>query len=148
MRILALDPAESTGYALVDLIDGHADIYEYGFIEVDKSSGYQGDHCIDLMKQISDIIKTADVEYVCIEDYFFSQKFANGCNANASYRTALHILCRQLKLPYEILNISLWKKYVAGRSTPIPSPRISHALSEPLACRVFRSTRTAADLFG
>lgn len=118
MRILALDPAESTGYALVNLNNGHADIYEYGFIEVDKSSEYQGDHCLDLIKQVKEIIKAEEIELVCIEDYFFSQKFANGCNANAAYRTALHILCRQLNLHYEILNVSLWKKFVAGRSTP------------------------------
>jgi Holliday junction resolvasome RuvABC endonuclease subunit len=110
MNILAIDPGESCGYALINLDGTHADIYEYGFLEVDKSSEYQGDHCLDLMQQLTDIIKRENIESVCVEDYFFSQKFANGCNVNAAYRTASHILFRQLKLHYEILNISLWKK--------------------------------------
>ena len=37
---------------------------------------------------------------------------------NGAYRTALHMLCRDKGLHYEVLSISLWKKYVAGRATP------------------------------
>ncbi len=120
MKVLALDPGNSTGYALVDVNEANntADIYEYGIIEPDTSSEYMGDHCISLMNKISDIIKKESVDKVCVEDYFFSQRFANGCNVNAAYRTCIHIRCRELGVPYEILNISLWKKYVAGRSTP------------------------------
>jgi len=118
MRILALDPGASSGYALINLIDDKADIYRYGHIDVDKSSKYQGDHCLDLMSKIADIIKKEDVEQVCVEDYFFSKRFANGSDVNAAYRTAIHIRCRELGVPYEILNITNWKKYVAGHSRP------------------------------
>jgi len=118
MRILAIDPGASTGYALADMCGFTADIYRYNYLDVDKSSKFQGDHCINLMSQITDIIKIEGVTQVCIEDYFFSKRFASGCDVNTAYRTAIHIRCRELGVPYEILNPSAWKKYVAGTSRP------------------------------
>jgi Holliday junction resolvasome RuvABC endonuclease subunit len=120
MKILCLDPAASTGYCLIqmDKKNSSASIYEYGFIDVDTSSDYQGDHCIHLMFRIKEIIDKHNIEHVAVEDYFFSQRFANGSNVNAAYRTAIHILCRQLHIPYTILNVSAWKSFVAGSSVP------------------------------
>lgn len=120
MRVLSLDPAASTGYCIIDIdIAGNkAHITEYGFIDVDTSSNYQGDHSIDLMNRVKSIIDANKIDHVTIEDYFFSSRFANGSNVNAAYRTALHILCCQNKIPYTILNISAWKSFVAGRSVP------------------------------
>lgn len=117
--ILALDPAISTGFCLVKITnDIQADIYREGYIQVDNSSDYQGDHCIDLMNQLSKIIEEEEVNMIIIEDYFFSRKTCNGSNVNAAFRTAIHILARSLKIPYYIVNISAWKTFVAGRSTP------------------------------
>jgi Holliday junction resolvasome RuvABC endonuclease subunit len=120
MRVLSLDPAASTGYCIIDMdVAGNkANIIEYGFIDVDTSSDYQGDHSIDLMNRVKAIIDVNQIQHVTIEDYFFSSRFANGSNVNAAYRTALHILCCQHKIPYTILNISAWKSFVAGRSVP------------------------------
>jgi Holliday junction resolvasome RuvABC endonuclease subunit len=123
MIILALDPATSTGYCLVNIsVDDDdnytsADIYEYGFIDVDLTSEFQGDHCIDLMGRLQTIIDENAVEHITVEDYFFSKRTANGCNANAAFRTAIHILARQNEIEYTILNISAWKSFVAGRAT-------------------------------
>ena len=118
MKILALDPARSTGYALVEVINNSANIYEYGIIDVDTSSEFSGDWCIDVIERVKALILKHQVTEVCVEDYFFSSKFATGVNVNAAFRTAIHIACRQLKIPYYIINISEWKKFVAGRSTP------------------------------
>lgn len=120
MRVLCLDPAASTGYCIMTIADdkSHAVITEYGFIDVDTSSDYQGDHCIDLMQRITDILEKHDIDHVTVEDYFFSQRFASGSNVNAAYRTAIHILCRQKSIPYTILNVSAWKTFTAGRSVP------------------------------
>ncbi len=113
-----MDPARSTGYALAEVIDGKANIYEYGIIDVDTSSEYVGDWCLDMMSRVTALILKHNVTEVCVEDYFFSSKFASGVNVNSAFRTAIHIACRQLKIPYFILNISEWKKFVAGKSTP------------------------------
>ena len=118
MKILVLDPAASTGYCVVEVDGKDATIYEYGFIEVDTASLYEGDWYLDLQSKIFSIMHHHMVDEVAVEDYFFSSKFAQGTNVNTAYRTAIHILCRQNGLPYDILNISQWKKHVAGRSTP------------------------------
>jgi Holliday junction resolvasome RuvABC endonuclease subunit len=120
MIVVCIDPGTHTGYALisVDIGSRKANIYEYGFIDVDTTSDYQGDHCLDLMRQLEELIVAHSVDHICIEDYFFSKRFCNGSNVNAAFRTAIHILARQHSLPYTILNISLWKTYIAGRSTP------------------------------
>lgn len=118
MIILSLDPATSTGYCLVAINDGKAHIYDYGFLDVDCSSEYQGDHCIDLMNKVESLVMIHGVDVITIEDYFFSKRFATGSTVNVAYRTAIHILCRRLEIPYVILNINLWKKFVAGRSSP------------------------------
>lgn len=117
--VLVLDPAKSTGYCLVKLIKNiSADIFEYGFVDVDTSSNYQGDHCIDLMKRVENLIVKHKVNQLAIEDYFFSNRFRSGSNVNAAFRTAIHIVARQRNLEYTVLNISSWKTFVAGRSTP------------------------------
>lgn len=120
MRVLCLDPAASTGFCILDVKDdkSSANIIEYGYIDVDTSSNFQGDHCIDLMNRLDVILKQYDIDHVTVEDYFFSQRFANGSNVNAAYRTAIHIFCRLKGIPYTILNISAWKTFVAGRSIP------------------------------
>lgn len=118
MNILVLDPAASTGYAVVKVDGQDATIFEYGYIDIDTTSLYEGDWCISLMFHIDLLIQKHNIEEVAIEDYFFSARFASGTNVNMAYRTAIHIRCRQLGLKYDILNVSQWKKHVAGRSTP------------------------------
>jgi len=115
--ILILDPGSSTGYCLCK-IDDKATVFEYGHIDVNIASNFQGDHCIDLMKQVEALLQKYTVTHIAIEDYFFSKRFCTGSNVNAAFRTAIHILARQHNLEYTILNISAWKTFVAGRSTP------------------------------
>jgi Holliday junction resolvasome RuvABC endonuclease subunit len=120
--ILVLDPAQSTGYCLVSVYEEEGkkvgNIYEYGYLEVDTSSLYQGDHCLDLSHQIEVIIEKNKVTEIALEDYFFSKRFASGSSVNAAFRTTIHMLARRLDLHYEILNISAWKIFVSGRTTP------------------------------
>ena len=116
--ILALDPALSSGYAIGQINDRSCNIIEYGYIDVDNSSEYQGDHCIDLMRRLDELYDRTKFEAVGVEAYFFSSRFCSGSDVNAAFRTAIHIWCRQKKIPYTILNISNWKSFVAGSSTP------------------------------
>jgi len=119
-NIIIIDPATTTGYCIctVNTADKKGKIIEYGFLEVDITSEYQGDHCIDLMEKIKQKIIVYNVKNIGIEDYFYSAKFKNGCNVNGAFRTAIHILARTMKIDYKILSISMWKKHIAGRSTP------------------------------
>jgi Holliday junction resolvasome RuvABC endonuclease subunit len=122
--LLALDPASSTGYCLVEVCPGKwANIYEYGFIDVECTSDYQGDHCIDLMTKLQTIIDDHHVDEIAVEAFFYSKKYAQGCEVNQAFRTAIHILSRQNNIPYTILNISAWKTFIAGRANPTKDQR-------------------------
>ena len=118
--VLVLDPAASTGYCLVSIsTDGsRALIYSYGFIDVDCSSEYSGDWCIDLQNQLRKICEKHCVSRLAVENFFFSKRYANGSTVNVELRTAIYIMARQMNLPYTILGISEWKKFISGRVTP------------------------------
>lgn len=118
--ILVLDPATSTGYALGRIKDDVLDIFDYGFIEVETNTEFIGDRCIKLMYEVQKLILDNKVDHVAVEDYFFSSRTAQGADVNPAYRTAIHIVCRQSRIEYSILNISAWKKHVSGRTTPTP----------------------------
>lgn len=116
-KILVIDPASSTGYAVAEVEGDKARIYRYGFIDVDTTSQYMGDWCIDLMAKVKDIMIKENIDDLAIEDFFFSGKFASGCSVNTAFRTAVHIQCCLSQIPYTILNISEWKRHIAGAST-------------------------------
>jgi Holliday junction resolvasome RuvABC endonuclease subunit len=115
---IAIDPAGSTGYALGKVTGSHCEIFEYGYIDIDTSSIYLGDHCLDLQSRIQELYIKYNFSDVAVEDYFFSKTFVSGVSVNTAYRTAIHMWARQNSLPYSILNITNWKTIAAGRSTP------------------------------
>ncbi len=118
MIVLALDPATSCGFCLVNVVNDTADIFEYGYIDVDTTSNFQGDHCIDLMAKLQLLIDDHGIGHITVEDFFYSKRTATGCTVNQAFRTAIHILARQNDIEYTILNISLWKTFIAGRNRP------------------------------
>jgi hypothetical protein len=71
-----------------------------------------------MMSQVKSIIEKHGVTEIAIEDYFFSKRFAQGGTLNVALRTAIHIQARLMGLEYTVLNVSNWKKFIAGRSTP------------------------------
>jgi Holliday junction resolvasome RuvABC endonuclease subunit len=124
MNILVLDPANSTGYAIVKITDTNsANIINYDFIDIENKE-YAGDQYIELAEQIRILINVYDIKEIAVEDYFFSGKTCNGGTLNASYRAIIHMIARIHKLPYTILNISLWKKFINGRSTPTKEQKL------------------------
>ncbi len=120
MNILCLDPGSSCGYcvATVDTAQKTATIIDYGVIEPDTSSLYQGDHCISLQLKIQAIINKYSIKEIGLENYFASSRFCQGTDVNYYFRAAIMMQARNLGLPYEVLNISNWKMFVALRSTP------------------------------
>ena len=125
MNILVLDPANSTGYCVFELDEANstAEIKQWGFIDVDQHN-YAGDQYIDLLSKVENLIKTNNIDRVAIEDYFFSQRSAQGSTLNCAYRAVIHLKCRQLKLHYDVLNISLWKSFINGRTTPTKDQKL------------------------
>jgi Holliday junction resolvasome RuvABC endonuclease subunit len=124
-RLLAIDPGASCGYAILEVDDKTSlgTVIEYGLISFDRSSQYVGDHCISLMATVNDLIVRHSIKSVGIEDYFASSRFASGTDINYYYRGALQMQCRHRSLPYEMLNASEWKKFIASRSVPTPAQK-------------------------
>lgn len=120
--ILAVDPGASCGFAVVKVSSEApartSEVVAYGYIDVDTSSSYVGDWCIDLTNQIEKLATKHNITEIAIEDYFFSRKTRSGANINPAYRTAIHIWARQRGIHYEVVGISAWKVYVSGRSSP------------------------------
>lgn len=119
MNVLVLDPANSTGYCIYKFNEeeASADIIDWGFIDIAQHDEYMGDQYIDLLDQVEKLIDDNDIDQVAVEDYFFSRRSPQGANLNCSYRAMIHMKCRELGKHYDILNISLWKKFINGRST-------------------------------
>jgi len=117
MNVLIIDPANSTGYC-VYTIDNRAsvEIIDWGFIDIENLTTYDGDRYIDLKNKIQEIIQNNDIKIVGIEDYFFSGRSPQGATLNCAYRAVTHMLCRELDIHYDVINISLWKKYINGSS--------------------------------
>ena len=118
MKILCFDPAASTGFCVVDVVDTVMTILEYGFIDIDVTSEYDGDRCNDFMNIVTELITTRKPDEITVEDYFFGKRFATGSNINVAYRTVVHMVSRIFKLHYAVLNISEWKKHIAGSAVP------------------------------
>lgn len=118
MNVLILDPANSTGYCVYEFDEdtSTANITGWGFLDIDQHE-YMGDRYLDLLSKIDKLIKDNNIDQIAVEDYFFSRRSPQGANLNCAYRAMIHMKSRQLKLHYEVLNISLWKKYINGRST-------------------------------
>lgn len=118
MNVLILDPASSTGYCIYT-IDNQASVMitHWGFIDVDNTTDYDGDRYIDLSNKVAKLIADHDIDQVGVEDYFFSGRSAQGSTLNCAYRAVIHMVCRQMNIHYDIINISLWKKFINGRST-------------------------------
>jgi len=115
-KILILDPADSTGYCFVEIIDNVAHIKDWGFVDI-PSKEYSGDEYILFTKCIEELIDIYEPDVVAHEDYFFSKFASQGANKNCAYRALIQMTARKLDLHYEILNISLWKKFINGRTT-------------------------------
>jgi len=120
MNVLILDPANSTGYCVYTLHEDSntAEITSWGFIDIKQHDEYMGDQYIDLLDHVERLIADHNIDIVGVEDYFFSRRSPQGANLNCSYRAMIHMKSRELGKHYEILNISLWKKFINGRSTP------------------------------
>lgn len=118
MNVLIIDPANSTGYCIYK-IDNKASVMitHWGFIDIENTTDYDGDRYIDFGNKIKSLIKDYDIGMIGVEDYFFSGKSPQGATLNCAFRAVVHMIAREQNLHYDILNISLWKKYINGRST-------------------------------
>ena len=117
MNILILDPANTTGYCLIRTDDDSAEIYDYGFLSIPDNDhmGIQYQSFIDKLQQLID---DHGIHEIAHEDYFFSKFASQGANLNCAYRAMIQLVAAKNHIPYTVLNITLWKKYINGASRP------------------------------
>lgn len=129
MKLLALDPGTSCGYALANLTGNKVDVFGYGIIDIPDNDVF-GKKSIFLMDRVKNLCKNNDIKHIGIEEYFASSKFASGTDVNYYYRSAIQIQATLDDIPYTMLNISNWKSYVAKRSTPTKEQKLLYGKSE------------------
>jgi Holliday junction resolvasome RuvABC endonuclease subunit len=118
--VLVVDPALTSGWCLIRFTGQEenlqADIYEYGIFTV--SAKTDGDRCNRMFDWITTTLVEHGVSHVVCEDYFFSKRFATGSPVNVLLRAAVYMAARRLGIEYTLVSPSVWKTFVAGRSTP------------------------------
>jgi len=117
MNILILDPANITGYCLIRADEDAAEIYDYGFLSV-KDNDHMGVQYQDFIDKLQELIDDNDIHEIAHEDYFFSKFASQGANLNCAYRAMIQLVAAKNNIPYTVLNITLWKKYINGSSRP------------------------------
>ena len=127
VRVLALDPASSTGYArcAVSKRTNRVEIVDYGILEVkNEPDGGEfssvGRTCNSLKDKVSELLDPMP-EYVYIEDYFFSSRFTRGVNLNLYLRGSVCMLLDERGIKYKFLSPSQWKTFVTGTKGGRPS---------------------------
>lgn len=121
--ILSLDPGTSMGWSSfkVDISENVCHILDYGILDLSdecKTNEYTADVCITMQNKVNSLINKYNITHVCFEDYFFSKKACNGAYLNVWLRCSIGIACRTSNIHYSIINISDWKKYIAGYTQP------------------------------
>jgi Holliday junction resolvasome RuvABC endonuclease subunit len=119
---LVVDPAITTGWALIKIYDCGADCYrgeicEYGHVTIPESET-DGDMCNWIFDWIGQMIEIHSITHVVEEEFFFSKRYATGSPLNIAVRTAIEMSVRKKGLQYTKVNPRIWKSFVAGRSTP------------------------------
>ena len=117
MNVLVLDPASTTGWVLfvIDPDTKSARMAQFGhYTAPDAPTEVLTLICIQ--KEIKRLIEVYQVDHIAIEDYFFSSKFANGSKLNVAIRTAIHLQASYSNVPFTIINVGVWKSFIAGRS--------------------------------
>lgn len=113
MKIIAFDPASSTGYTFAELKNNTLYINSQSCLCFDiKTNMDKGSYTINMYKKVKEILLEHKPDKVVVEDYFFSNRFRNGSTVNVELRTAIYMICAKLKIPYTIITPTDWKTYI------------------------------------
>ena len=118
--ILAVDPASCTGWVLFNIVDGEANILEYGAIEVDKTAESEGRRMISLRTQLEQVLNKLpqNPKHAHIESFFFNKRTCNGSEINVILRAAVYQLLAERRVPYTLHPPTHWKKFIGGSAVP------------------------------
>jgi len=118
MRLLSIDPAKCSGWSVFNC-NNECILEKYGLVNT-TSIKYNnvGEELLAYKNYIIKLVKDYNIDFVVLEDYFFSSRFKSGSNLNPAFRSIIWLLCAELNIPFKIINISNWKKYIGGCIKP------------------------------
>ena len=137
-RILAIDPATSSGYAVFDRTPEGATLVSFGFFDTTPSSETRcmGDVCLDYRNAIIKLLVEFTPSEVAIEDYFFNKNTRGGANVNPALRAIAHLVIRERGIHYEVVNPLVWKRFVTGNSSATKEDITKHGKTTAEKARV------------
>lgn len=112
MKLLSIDPAEHTGFAIFDeekLIK--AEITHLTFSK-------EGEAVWEAYQKGSALIELYKPDYIAMEDYFFSGRKCMGANINLYIRAGFLLAAHQNNIPLTLIGHSVWYRFIYGRSRP------------------------------
>lgn len=118
--IMSVDPASCTGFCIFEKREDCVQIVKCGAFIVDTSSEYQGDHMLNMRKELMRVMEFAPgpIEHVHVETFFFSKKYCQGSDLNLILRGAIYQLLREVEIPYTLHGPTHWKKFIVGHVRP------------------------------
>ncbi len=133
-RVLVIDPATTSGYCIVQHYqdfekkwDFKAHTYageceisqpQYFTLKTSKEGDHTGNSCNQIYEFFKKVALEEEITMMAMEDYIFSRFAKQGAKLNVAIRAALQMLADDLKIPYIIIPIALWKRSVSGRGRP------------------------------
>lgn len=116
-RVLAIDPATSTGWAVLDVSpDGATLVVACGHFRVRANAPFDGDALLDLRARTASLIDAhGPVGRAYVEDFFFAKRACTGANLSVKQRGAVEMELRSRAIEYELVSPSAWFGFVVGR---------------------------------
>lgn len=121
MKVLALDPATTTGWAFYDEIS----VSDAGYVTFVPTE-QEGDRLLQAHRWLKSLIYEMKPDLILGEGYFSSGRFANGSNVNHELRGVFKMTSFEAGLSYTIVGPSEWKKALCGRTTPTKAEKKLH----------------------
>lgn len=133
-KVLVIDPATTSGYCIVQhyqscgskwdfqnhVYSGECEISQpqYFTLKASKEGDHTGNSCNQIYYFFLRLALKEEITMIAMEDYIFSRFAKQGAKLNVAIRSALQMLADDLKIPYIIIPIALWKRTVSGRGRP------------------------------
>jgi hypothetical protein len=127
--ILALDPSTAcTGYAFCK----DESIIEAGFLPA-LIGETEAERYRDMCNKYIELLDRLKPDLTIIESYFFSSRFATGCNISVELRGVLKLTSFDKKIPYEMISPSQWKHTLVDRALMLYQDPMFKRCKTPLA---------------
>lgn len=130
MRLISFDCGASTGWAVLDVQNDVGNLVAYGAFQIPADQDLAHQILFVRNKTESLIKEHGNIDLLILENFFSSSRFCSGQDRNYYYRGSVLLCCASLDLQYEIVNPSVWKTFIVGRSSPNKEEKAKYGKEE------------------